>query len=187
MEKKENYLKQAWLVVVLSIIFGASLSGVEMLLKDRINSNKQLETLSQIAKLVPESLSGEKVDINGMTVYKAMNGTEQKGWVILAKGMGFADSIEILLGVNKDASKITGLYVLDQKETPGLGNKIVENDFRMQFQGKTTDSPLKTVKSNDNSGNKISAVTGATISSVSVCGIVNKALNNFREQLDKQG
>jgi len=187
MEKKENYLKQAWLVVALSIIFGASLSGVEMLLKDKINSNKQSETLSQISNLVPGASSGEKIIMGEMTVYKAMNKTEQKGWVILAHGMGFADKIELLLGVNKDASKITGLYVLDQKETPGLGNKITEDNFQIQFKNKITDTPLKVVKSSNNSENKISAITGATISSVSVCGIVNKTLNEFKEELNKQG
>ncbi|KKL16433.1 hypothetical protein LCGC14_2495630, partial [marine sediment metagenome] len=35
-----------------------------------------------------------------------------------------------------DATKITGLYVLSQKETPGLGNKIENPEWRGQFVGK---------------------------------------------------
>ena len=49
------------------------------------------------------------------------------------KGQGYADTIERLLGLSTDFRSITGLFVLDQKETPGLGNKIITDAWRSQF------------------------------------------------------
>ena len=60
-----------------------------------------------------------------------------------AHGQGFADRIDVLIGVNADVSTITGMYVLDQKETPGLGALITEEPFREQFRGVSTDAPWR--------------------------------------------
>ena len=80
---------------------------------------------------------------------------------------------------------LTGLYVLDQKETPGLGNKIIESDWRDQFTSKELGAPLTVVKRDPAPGSpEIRAVTGATISSEAVCSIVNRALTDeFRAAL----
>lgn len=181
--KKENYLGQAWLVIVLSLLFGASLAGVQVLLKSKIENNKLAETLKQIPSLVTGADKGEKFELNGKLVYKVYKGSKQIGWVIPSKGVGFADQIEVLIGVDGIVSKITGLYVLDQKETPGLGNKIVEKSFLSQFENKNAKDSLNVVKSTSVSGNDISAITGATISTNSVCGIINVTLNELRTVL----
>ena len=48
-----NLLGQAWLVLCLSLVFGASLAAVEIGLKSRIVENKRNETYGQIPSLVP--------------------------------------------------------------------------------------------------------------------------------------
>ncbi len=53
---KENYIVQAWLVILLALSFGASLSGVELLLSPKIRENKINETMS----LVPALIKGGK-------------------------------------------------------------------------------------------------------------------------------
>jgi electron transport complex protein RnfG len=99
-----------------------------------------------------------------------------------ASGQGFADRIELLVGLNTDLSTITGLYVLNQKETPGLGNLITSDElFLNQFAGKSTEEPLVAVKTDPVAGsNQIRALTGATISSESVADIVNDAMDNLK-------
>jgi len=180
---KVDYIKQAWLVITLSLLFGAALAGVQVWLTERIETNKLNETLSQIPKLVPGSAKGSRETIHGHVVYRAMSDSTQVGWVIPASGQGFAAPIEVLIGVNREVSSITGLYVLDQRETPGLGNKITEADWLSQFEGKETREQLEASKSSSVSGNEIRAVTGATISSESICNIVNQTLEEFRADL----
>ena len=91
-------------------------------------------------------------------------------------GQGYADRIELLLGLDPALETITGLFILEQKETPGLGNKIIEPQWRNQFIGKQTDSWLTVVKTAETGKQEIHAVTGATISSRAVAGIVNNAV-----------
>lgn len=185
---KISYITQAWLVLVLAFCFGASLAGVQTALSSRIEANKMAETNDQIPMLVPGASGSERELFGDMAAYRAMNDAGQTiGWVIPAKGQGFADVIEVLIGVNADASEITGVYVLDQKETPGLGNKIVEADWRDQFKGKNCTEPLEVVKMAPQQARQIEAVTGATISSDSVVGIINRTAKAFRQALKERG
>lgn len=182
---RTEYVTQAWLVILLSICFGGALAGVHATLQDRIEQNRLDETLSQIPHLVPGADSGAPAQAGGRRVYRALSDDRQVGWVIPAGGQGFADRIDLLVGLNRDASRITGLYVLDQKETPGLGNRIVESDWREQFEGRPAETRLAVTKTPPATGDRILAVTGATISSESVCDIVNRTLAEVRPLLQQ--
>ena len=179
----KGYIRQAWLVLILSLCFGGALAGVQVALRDRIAQNKLAETLGQIPKLVPGAGTGEAETISGQTVYRALKGADQVGWVIPCGGQGFADRIEVLVGLDSGASTLTGIYVLDQKETPGLGNKIVEDEWRAQFAGLSALQPLRVARAGQAGDRQIDSITGATISSESVCDIVNQALGQWRQEL----
>ncbi|MBP7830015.1 MAG: FMN-binding protein [Kiritimatiellae bacterium] len=181
---KNSYIGQAWLVIVLALAFGAALAGVQAALSPKIAANKLNDTLSQIPALVPGATTGQPETIGGQAVYRAMNDQgEQVGWVISARGLGFADILDLLVGLNQDLTRVTGLYVLEQKETPGLGDRITEPAWRDQFKGKPTAPELSVTKAAPQSDSEIQGVTGATISSGSVVGLVNGAVARFREAL----
>ncbi|MDO4574314.1 MAG: FMN-binding protein [Planctomycetia bacterium] len=187
-----HYLRQAWLVLFLSVLYAAILVFVDMSLSAKIADNKKQETYSQIPTLVPGAVS-EK------TVEHVVIGTDGKparvlqafdkegvpvGWVFAGNGQGFADAVELIVGLDPKLEKLTGLYVLNQKETPGLGNYIVDEKFRSQFVGKSTLEPLLVTKA-EPVGNEIKALTGATISSQSVCDIINATILKYRDAVSK--
>jgi len=183
-----SILGQAWLVLCLSVFFGAALAAVEVGLKPRIEENKRNETFGQIPSLVPGASRQASTDaeINGHTVFEARNEDGvQVGWVIPARGQGFAAAIEVLVGLDLDAARITGIYVLDQKETPGLGDFITDEErFRKWYRDQPTDQPLEVVKTEPDPGTgKIKALTGATISSDAVTEIVNLQVATFKAEL----
>ena len=180
---KGGYLQQAWLVILLAVLFGGALAAVQTVLGERIEANKRDETISQIPVLVPGASSAEASVIANRVVYRASDGEKQVGWVIQAAGQGFADQIELLVGLDLEMNRLTGLYVLAQKETPGLGNKIVEDGWRSQFGGRPTSGALVVTKEEPSSDGQIRAVTGATISSDSVCEIVNRAVAEVQAEL----
>ena len=181
---KSNYLVQAWLVLALALLFGASLAGVQAALSDRIESNKLAETLQQIPALVPGAAGGQPLELDGRVVYRATDTDgKQIGWVVPASGQGVADAIEILIGLDSQADTLTGLYVLSQKETPGLGSKITGADWLGQFAGKATNQPLAVVKTDPSAGDQVLSVTGATISSVSVTDICNATVARLGDKL----
>ena len=188
---KSNYLVQAWLVLALAAGFGAALAGVQVGLNPRIEINKQNETYDQIPALVLGiERKNETVDVrelatdDGRIAYEVSSGGVHVGWVIKAVGQGFADKIELLIGLDAPAGRILGLYVLDQKETPALGNRITEPVWRAQFPGLDAGKSVEVVKTTPAAGdNAVQAVTGATVSSLSVCNIVNQSVEQFRRDM----
>ena len=183
---KNNYLMQAWLVLTLAVCFGGALAGVQIGLGPRIEANKLAKIMSQIPKLVPGAAEGRQQTVGGKTVYCAVDGKGATvGWVVPASGRGFADKIELLIGLDAQAKTITGMFVLFQNETPGLGNDIA-GDWRRQLAGKSAMEAVMVTKGAPTGSNEIEAVTGATISSESVCNIVNAAVADFRQSLTER-
>ena len=69
-------------------------------------------------------------------------------------------------------------------ETPGLGAKANESEFKSQFKDKSA-SKLSLVKGKISSENEVSAISGATITSSAVTNGVNSAIEVFNSYLNK--
>lgn len=201
---KNNYIFQAWLVLMLALFFGASLAGVHLELGPKIEENKINETRHKIPEIILGSAQAEELAKEGRsliikphtvtvekqglkipyTVYEARySDGKPAGWVAKSSGQGYADKIELLVGFSPSIDAITGVFILNQKETPGLGNKIITVDWRQQFAGIKTVQPIEVVKSGKQNPSQIDAITGATISSRSVTRIVNNTVNDLRGPL----
>ncbi len=190
-----GYLRQAWLVIFLGLLYGGALAGVQTSLGNRIEQNRRAETLRVIPEIVPgaDVAHTEEITVTGADgeprrVFKVHNAQgELIGWVLPTGGLGFADRIDLLIGLDAERITITGMYVLDQKETPGLGNFIAGEPFRGQFAGKSAEEPLVVIKEDPKVGkNQIRALGGATISSESVANIVNTTIANLRDALQNK-
>jgi electron transport complex protein RnfG len=189
---RDNALVQGWLVLLLAVVFGALLAGVQTALGPTIAANKRHETLSRVPALLAPVVGAAAdaklaIDTRMLSttrrgrgavyrVHRALRDGRLAGWVVQTAGQGYADRIEVLVGLSPEADVITGLFVLDQKETPGLGAKITAAPWRAQFVGKSAAVPLEVVKSGGAGDAGIDAITGATISSRAVVDIVNRAL-----------
>lgn len=200
---KTSFLSQAWLVLLLAICFGALLAGMQITLGPVIEANKINETLEKVPEMVfgqaraealrdrqqavdvtPQSVAVEKAGKTvRYSVYRAETEGQLAGWVAKTAGQGYADKIEMLIGFDPLVDKITGIFVLEQKETPGLGNKIVTDQWRAQFVSKPTAEPLEAVKGKAKADDEIDAITGATISSKAVTTIINTTVNDLRGPL----
>lgn len=188
-----HYLKQAWLVLLLALFYGGGLAGVQVGLSAKIEQNKKDETF----RVIPDLLSGadpEKVeetrilaDAKEVLVYRVRSESGAPlGWVVPGSGQGFADTIEILIGFDSNVQTIKGVYVLNQKETPGLGDYIAGVDFTSRFSDKPTDKPLEVTRGGAEADTEIDAITGATISSEAVTSIVNETVANLGDILRKK-
>jgi len=194
---KNSNLAQAWLVLVLATVFGTALAGIQSKLSPVIEANKVRETMEKIPGLVPGNADSDNLVVTSRVIDIKKNGTQKfytvydvalkdgspAGHVAKAAGQGYADKIEVLIGLDAGGDTITGLFVLDQKETPGLGNKIIEKPWRDQFVNKASAGQLVVVKGGAGGGYEIDAISGATISSRSVAGIVNTTIADIKPRL----
>ena len=94
--------------------------------------------------------------------------------VIVTQGPGLWGDITAAIGYDERGSLITGIEIIDQNETPGLGGRIGEEWFKNQFREKSF--PLSTVAEGESAGSReFQAITGATYSSEAIKDIVNSA------------
>jgi electron transport complex protein RnfG len=106
------------------------------------------------------------------------------GVAVPASGMGFADVINVLFGYDPEKQTVIGFYVLESKETPGLGDKI-EKDPNFLANFKALDVSLSddlnkiknkvvTVKNGQKKNSwEIDGITGATISSRAIGNLMD--------------
>jgi electron transport complex protein RnfG len=112
-------------------------------------------------------------DGNILDVFVADNG---KGVVITSQSSGFGGKVTVMTGIRRDG-EITGVSVLDHRETPGIGDKPMEEDYLKIYIG-ASEIVLRNSAS-DGGGIKIDTITGATITSVAIFNAVETALAYF--------
>jgi len=120
--------------------------------------------------------SGTPAD-DAEAVYLGWRGARTVGFALVASGPGFQDRIRLLIGFDPASSRLLGMTVLESKETPGLGDKIIKDTaFASQFS--RVEAPLEGVKAGRGHGarNEVVVITGATISSRSVVNAINTTL-----------
>nr|VFK61032.1 MAG: electron transport complex protein RnfG [Candidatus Kentron sp. UNK]VFK69583.1 MAG: electron transport complex protein RnfG [Candidatus Kentron sp. UNK] len=170
---------------------GLAIVGIYDATLPRITANKAMALQTAVFKVLPGVKALREVGYGDgrlfipetrapeiESVYAGFDGQDRLvGYAIPAEGPGFQDTIRLLYGYRPDRGRITGMEILESRETPGLGDKIYKDlDFVASFQGLRADSPIRAVKKGAVSdSNAIDAITGATISSVAVVRIINQA------------
>ncbi len=97
------------------------------------------------------------------------------GYVATVTAPGYGGDINFVLGMDIDG-KITGLNVVSNAETPGLGAKITNKEWQALWIGR--DNTYQFDKSVD-------AFAGATISPHAVYTGIIKALNTYKAEVIK--
>jgi electron transport complex protein RnfG len=165
------------MTLVLFIVCGAAagaLAFVNQMTKPKIIAQAKLERKTAFEDVAPEADDFREV-VPGKA-WDALSNGEKVGSVIVTVATGYSGNIGIVIGLDAD-NAVTGVKILSQSETPGLGAKIVERSFLEQFQGKTAESVV--LKKDDPSRGRIDAISAATISSRAVTNTVRSAINSF--------
>jgi electron transport complex protein RnfG len=175
-------------LTVVSAVAAALLGYVAELTTPLIRAHALRELKQGISDVLPGLKDyEERFKEEHFEIYEGKDeGGKTVGYAIVRKGAGFSDSIKLIFGVNEDFSKIYSLKVLEQKETPGLGAKIMDKRSFLQFwQDKSLAEPIeysKPPKPGEHlEENEVNAITGATISSEAVVAAVNHAVEDARK------
>lgn len=179
-----KFAKMIIVLTVIGLISGGVLSVVYKWAQPKIILNQIRETDQAIYKVLPETKNYKKVVKGELTYYECFDNTGAKvGTAIICKGNGYQGVIKMLVGVNVDFTKFTGMTILEQVETPGLGAKIGDKQFMDQFKNLATKPPIEYIKDKaPEKPNEIQVITGATISSRAVVNIINKTVEQWLQK-----
>ena len=107
------------------------------------------------------------------------------GFAVSAAENGFQDLVTLMFGYDASEHRLIAMKVIANKETPGLGDKIVKDSaFVSEFAGVA--APLAGVKSGSGKDgpSDVVMITGATISSRAVIRIINNAIARWQPLMD---
>ena len=144
----------------------------------------------QDGKLVLKSDESSEVDKSNEETKNIFIGYDQSGqligFAIPASEPGFQDLIGALFGYNATEETIIGFEVLESKETPGLGDKIMKDEnFRENFIALKVNPELVPVKPGKKQNmNEIELITGATISSKAVVRLLQNGIEEWRAAIE---
>jgi len=195
-QRKEEMLRRKALVEILLTGEGKPLSTAQF----REASDREVVALFDrciiIRRLPVPGSSGQMEVAVGYAldtrVYPPGPANPPIGYALPISGVGFWANISGYLAVTPDLSRTLGVAFLQHAETPGLGGRITEDDFRRQFVGLTVTAPAAGGKfiyvtrqepagpADPRYGRSVDAITGATGTSLAVEKFLNADIERFR-------
>ena len=177
---------------VTCVVVAGLLGGVNAITKDRIAainwentqaamkavvSDPDKTTFSDAMELTAEMTNAAKAGGGTLTeMYEVLVGGKSAGHALKIVASGSQGNIEMMVGLDAEGV-VTGVSIVDNSETAGIGSKVMENEptakgvgVLSQFEGKSAADGTLTVGAN------VDAITGATVSSKGVTAGVNAAL-----------
>lgn len=185
---KNGYVYTLVFILVLSATFGGLLAGANALLRPMIEQNALVAEKRSVLYAfglddsgTPQVVSERFTDlireetIDGLDVYAWQENGQVAGYAVPFSGAGLWGTIRGYLAVSADLETVLGLTFVEQNETPGLGGRIDEPDYKEQFRNISIDLQRGFAYGADGGG-QIDAIAGATSTSRAVLQILNNLL-----------
>jgi electron transport complex protein RnfG len=203
--KYGRILKDAFILFAITVISGLILGGVHELTRDTINKSAIAAHLEAYKTVFPDAVdfkdddklsdalkkSNEELpsqDYGNVGLDQALQAVDKSGsvlgYVVTSHSNDSYDGlVQILVGINADKT-IKGIEMLELNDTPGLGQRAEEPEFKGQFTDKSGESLTVTKTGNAGEG-EINAISGATITSRAVTNAVNAAIYLIYRNVDQ--
>lgn len=99
---------------------------------------------------------------------------------------GYAGPIKLLIGIDIDGV-VTGVQVLEHRETPGLGDRVesTKSDWLNQFNGRSLTNPDPPGWAIRRDGGRFDQLTGASVTPRAIVGAIRKTLVYFDARRDE--
>lgn len=185
-------IKMIVVLTLITVISGGLLSSLDSITAPKIREFRLQELKAAIANVLPSYDYYDEIAEGQTVLYvgKKKGQDDPVGVAFRVIGNGFQGKISIMVGLEPTFNKLTGIKVLEQVETPGLGTKIVYDPsqksdpfwFSSQFKGRVT-FPFITIIKNvkPEKLTEIQAISGATITSKAVVKILNENIKRSKE------
>ncbi|WP_461246625.1 FMN-binding protein [Treponema sp. R6D11] len=177
--------KNLWLFPLTLFIFTSVIAGglwfLNSLTSEKIANRAYIEKIEASSGVI-SGIEYETYEENELEGYVAYFDAEGNLVAIVCEETvsGYGGDITIVVGTKfwEGNAYATGVKVISQSETPGLGANVTSKSFLDQFVLKTLTIAVSKTTPKEN---EIKAITGATITSRSITEGVNDALERATE------
>lgn len=204
-------------LLIVTLLAGGALAVAHALTKDRIAAAKARKKLASIKKVLPKCTNNpvkDAIKVAGpkgkkTEVYRCRKKQPDGSNPVVAvaieqssdgnKHKPYSGVIRVMVGIDAKSGKVrsyktkkgkqeVAVVIVKHTETPGLGSKVEDYDFRKAYVGrdlkgkdKTSKGKLWVTRKDNPQLGFVDAISGATITSRAVTEIVKKALTVFNK------
>lgn len=189
MKRLQSTLPNMFLVLTaIALVSAALLALTYAQTKPILEEQARQRRIQAVADVVPDfdNAPTEEAFVpeadSGIEIFPARRGEHRIGTAVRTRtDSGYGGTIELMVGFDAEGS-ITGISILSHQETPGLGAKITDEQFRARFSGlRPAEEPIAVT----GDGGSVDALTAATISSRAVAEAVQRAWDALEEVHDE--
>lgn len=175
--------RNALVLGIIGVVSALLLSYTAEITHPMIEQNRQIALRRALSQVLPEADSFRVID-ESLEFYEGLDSLGNRvGYAFVGEGGGYQGKIRLMIGITPEWDRLTGLAVLENIETPGLGAKIASASFLKQFRGLHVAPKIEYVQNRPpEKPNQIQAITGATISSRSVVRILNQTVSKMKQR-----
>lgn len=182
--KKSNIANLTLFLLLISALCATLVSGVHSMTSPIVAKMQEDALQASYGEVYPDfdkvEQDKESRTQNGINaILLAEKAGQPAGVIYNVTTNGYAGPIDLLLAFDMQKAEITGVKILKQAETPGLGANAAKPEFTGQFAQKKAGKELLVVKAAPASDHEIQAVTASTITSKAVVNGINKAREHF--------
>lgn len=171
-------LRVGIMLFLITAVAAAILAGVNSLTAPIIAENDRLAEEKAFIAVLPMAAGFEKVEFKPeeKSIVTEIFSGGSAGVVVKVSPNGYGGEISMVVGVDNEY-KVTGIEIISQGETAGLGSNCTKDEFKEQFKGKTEN--IEVVK-NGAKNNQVDAISSATITTKAVTKGVNEAVSTVK-------
>jgi len=201
MPKQKKILLPVVFMVLVTMVFTFGLAFINEVTKDTIAEQEALNIYKSILYVFDidhQDKSDEQVkdlfdtyititEEKDTTYYTYIKDQETIGYAVLISGKGLWGTITGHIAFSPDHSQVLGVNFIAHSETPGLGGRIDEDNYKDDFRGIEINLSDDIFVNNKATGGNVDAISGATLTSKAVIDIYNTHLPTILEQAKKEG
>lgn len=190
-------LKVYAVLVGIALVSGLGIAVVHELTRPRVAEQRQILLSRAVLHVLPDATAYHGLGAQSDGTFDILPDSTDSGLflgigragrpagiAITATGMGYQDRISLIYGLDPVHQRLLGLRVLESRETPGLGARIMDDprflsafeQLGLQFD---SDGRVRALQISANARGKageIDGITGATVSVRAVARIVTSSL-----------
>jgi electron transport complex protein RnfG len=169
---------------------------------ERIEANQRARLLASLTSVMDPALIGRDLEPilttaqdssllgsdDPVDVFVPMDGANPIAVIFASVAPdGYNAPIDLLIGIAFETGEVTGVRVVNHRETPGLGDliDIEKSDWIRQFDGKRVDDPPASAWAVTKDDGEFDAITGATVTPRAVIRAVHNTLLYFEQHRDE--